>query len=30
LRQIRAALNSLRDRDYIVVDPVWFPIWAAR
>ena len=30
LRQIRAALDSVRDRDYIVVDPVWFPIWAAR
>jgi homoserine dehydrogenase len=30
LRQIRAALDSVRDRDYIVVDPVWFPIWAVR
>lgn len=30
LRQIRAALDSVRNRDYIVVDPVWFPIWSAR
>ena len=30
LRQIRAALDSVRDRDYIVVDPVWFPIWGVR
>ena len=30
LRQVRAALDSVRDRDYIVVDPVWFPIWAVR
>jgi homoserine dehydrogenase len=30
LRQVRAALDSVRARDYIVVDPVWFPIWAAR
>jgi homoserine dehydrogenase len=27
LRQVRAALDSVSDRDYIVVDPVWFPIW---
>ena len=30
LCQIRAALDSVRNRDYIVVDPVWFPIWSAR
>jgi hypothetical protein len=30
LRQVRAALDSVRARDYIVVDPVWFPIWAVR
>jgi hypothetical protein len=30
LRQVRAALDSVRNRSYIVVDPVWFPIWAAR
>lgn len=30
LRQIRDALDSVRNRDYIVVDPVWFPIWSAR
>jgi homoserine dehydrogenase len=30
LRQVRAALDSVRARDYIVVDPVWFPIWAGR
>lgn len=29
LRQVRRALESLRDRDYIVVEPVWFPIWSA-
>jgi hypothetical protein len=28
LRQVRRALDSIRDRDYILVDPVWFPIWA--
>jgi homoserine dehydrogenase len=27
LRQMRRALASLRQRNYIVVDPVWFPIW---
>jgi homoserine dehydrogenase len=27
LRQMRKALDSIRNRDYIVVDPVWFPIW---
>lgn len=30
LRQVRAALDSVRARDYIVVDPVWFPIWGVR
>jgi predicted amino acid-binding ACT domain protein len=30
LRQMRKALDSVRNRDYIVVDPVWFPIWGAR
>jgi homoserine dehydrogenase len=29
LRQIRRALDSIRNRDYILVDPVWFPIWGA-
>jgi homoserine dehydrogenase len=29
LRQIRRALDSIRNRDYILVDPVWFPIWDA-
>ena len=27
LRQMRKALDSIRNRDYIVIDPVWFPIW---
>jgi homoserine dehydrogenase len=30
LRQMRKALDSVRNRDYIVVDPVWFPIWGAK
>jgi homoserine dehydrogenase len=30
LKQVRKALESLRDRDYILVEPVWFPIWEAR
>jgi homoserine dehydrogenase len=30
LKQVRRALESLRDRDYILVEPVWFPIWRAR
>ena len=30
LRQIRRALDSIGNRDYILVDPVWFPIWDAR
>jgi homoserine dehydrogenase len=29
LREVRRALDSIRDRDYILVDPVWFPIWGA-
>lgn len=29
LRQMRRALDSVRNRDYIVVEPVWFPIWGA-
>jgi len=28
--QVRQALDYLRNRDYIVVDPVWFPIWEAK
>jgi len=27
LKQMRKALDSIRDRDYILVEPVWFPIW---
>jgi homoserine dehydrogenase len=27
---VRRALESLRNRDYILVDPVWFPIWGAK
>jgi homoserine dehydrogenase len=30
LRQMRRALDSLSNRDYILVDPVWFPIWGAK
>jgi homoserine dehydrogenase len=30
LRQIREALDSVRNRDYILVDPVWFPIWGTK
>jgi homoserine dehydrogenase len=30
VRQVRRALESIRNRDYILVDPVWFPIWGAR
>ena len=30
VRQVRKALESLGDRDYIVVEPVWFPIWGAK
>ncbi len=29
LRQMRRALDSIRNRDYILVDPVWFPIWSS-
>jgi homoserine dehydrogenase len=29
LRQVRRALESIGYRDYIVVEPVWFPIWGA-
>ena len=29
LRQMRRALDSIRNRDYILVDPVWFPIWGS-
>jgi homoserine dehydrogenase len=28
--QVRQALDYLRNRDYIVVDPVWFPIWESK
>jgi homoserine dehydrogenase len=27
LKQMRKALDSIRNRDYIVIEPVWFPIW---
>ncbi len=30
LRQMRRALDSIRNRDYIVIDPVWFPIWGGK
>ncbi|HEX9786922.1 MAG TPA: hypothetical protein VGB09_02805, partial [Candidatus Binatia bacterium] len=30
LKQVRKALESLRDRDYILVEPVWFPIWGVK
>ena len=30
LRQMREALDSLRNRDYMLVDPVWFPIWGTK
>lgn len=30
VRQMREALDSIRDRDYIVIDPVWFPIWGTK
>jgi homoserine dehydrogenase len=29
LGEMRRALDSLRNRDYMLVDPVWFPIWGA-
>lgn len=30
LRQVREALDSIRNRDYILVEPVWFPIWGTK
>jgi hypothetical protein len=30
LRQMRKALDSIRNRDYIVIEPVWFPIWSGK
>jgi homoserine dehydrogenase len=30
LQQVREALDSIRNRDYILVDPVWFPIWGTK
>ncbi len=30
IRQVREALDSLGNRDYMLVGPVWFPIWGAR
>jgi homoserine dehydrogenase len=30
LSQVREALDSLNNRDYILVKPVWFPIWEAK
>src|SRR6185503_7849579 len=30
LKQLRRALESLTDRDYILVEPVWFPIWGVK
>jgi homoserine dehydrogenase len=30
LKQMREALDSIRDRDYILVDPLWFPIWGTK
>ena len=30
LGQVREALDYIRKQDYIVADPVWFPIWAAK
>jgi homoserine dehydrogenase len=28
--EVARALDSLKNRDYILVDPVWFPIWGAK
>ncbi len=28
--QVREALDYVRSRDYIVIDPVWFPIWGGK
>src|SRR5262245_53695897 len=30
LRQMRKALAALRNRDYIVIDLLWFPIWGVK
>ena len=30
LKQVRRALDSIGNRDYILVDPVWFPIWGVK
>jgi homoserine dehydrogenase len=30
VRQMREALDSIRNRDYILIDPVWFPIWETK
>lgn len=30
VRQMREALDSIRNRDYIIIDPVWFPIWGTQ
>jgi homoserine dehydrogenase len=30
VRQMREALDSIRNRDYILIDPVWFPIWGTK
>ena len=30
LQQVREALDSIRHRDYMLVDPVWFPIWGTK
>lgn len=30
LRRMRKALLALRHRDYIAVDPVWFPMWGVK
>jgi homoserine dehydrogenase len=30
LRQVREALDSIRNRDYMIVEPVWFPIWGRK
>jgi hypothetical protein len=27
--KLRSALDSIRKRDYIVNDPVWFPVWGS-
>ncbi len=30
LRQMNEAMDSIRNRDYILIDPVWFPIWGTK